>query len=820
MRLRLIFGAFLGLLAGVCHAACDPTLLPLYTSRAGLQKPSVNSCTWGSATNANWNIVDSSGMFLSATNNFTGVLNFNGGGGPIFQNANGNGVSTIFNNGQNGKSELDIRGADGVGINTSNEMNSLRGFVDLAIKEGTTLDGTTNMGRFAVIGSSQDGTMAYTGFRSTNPITTSTLWALPHADGTNGQALVTDGSANLSFATIIGGGGGGSSALEMLFGAARSSPTATLNGYKGDFIGNVVGSTMTFILNPATTDFIQNNPGSAQVATATIAGPFNTNSYFQVNGQPFLTDGGTSFGQSIFAGAQAVISGGKSNDTCMGYQACQSITNGQNDTMIGHVAGQSLTSGQHNTCMGHSACQSITTSSHNTGIGSNALFNILGGSDNTTVGYLAGNNITGGSQNTVVGSQAGIGISSGTYNTVIGGGAGAAVTIGTKNIIISGGTTSQGSAITTGSSNTIVGNGDGSGFTDNSNNQGVTYLGFDAGPGTASQLINATAIGFNSAVASSNTIQMGGTGTNAVVTNMSSATISGPGNGVIIETIGVGTVAPSTYTVTSSSTTPTAGHCVAWGSTNYTLIDVGSNCGGGSATPGGNNRDVQFNNNGLLGGDTNFFITGASMTYQNRAIFAYQPGDDLSLDTAQDQMIVMMRSTSDRFNLQMTGTGNFATFVMTDPSGYPRNFSTSYQGGSGANLFTNNLSHDVSMAAPAINNSQRLLFGVGSSSATVMLDTSTHVNFEGPSPALTSCGTGPLENVGCSDNACTITPGSTASGCTVTFAKPFLNPPTCTVGQQTFSLANALTYTVTKSALTITQTSLTSKLDVICIGKD
>jgi hypothetical protein len=39
--------------------------------------------------------------------------------------------------------------------------------------------------------------LKYSGFRATSTISTSTIWALPNADGTSGQVLTTDGNGNL-----------------------------------------------------------------------------------------------------------------------------------------------------------------------------------------------------------------------------------------------------------------------------------------------------------------------------------------------------------------------------------------------------------------------------------------------------------------------------------------------------------------------------------------------------------------------------------------------------------------------------------------------
>lgn len=47
----------------------------------------------------------------------------------------------------------------------------------------------------------------FVGFRSSATVATSVDWTLPNADGSSGQALVTDGNGNLSFDTVGGGSG-------------------------------------------------------------------------------------------------------------------------------------------------------------------------------------------------------------------------------------------------------------------------------------------------------------------------------------------------------------------------------------------------------------------------------------------------------------------------------------------------------------------------------------------------------------------------------------------------------------------------------------
>lgn len=62
-------------------------------------------------------------------------------------------------------------------------------------------------GGFTIQGSSANGNPTYSGFTSTNNVDQSTMWAIPRKDGTNGQAIITDGAKHLSFGSVASGGG-------------------------------------------------------------------------------------------------------------------------------------------------------------------------------------------------------------------------------------------------------------------------------------------------------------------------------------------------------------------------------------------------------------------------------------------------------------------------------------------------------------------------------------------------------------------------------------------------------------------------------------
>lgn len=95
-------------------------------------------------------------------------------------------------------------------------------------------------------------------------------------------------------------------------------------------------------------------------------------------------------------------------------------------------------------------------------------------------------------------------------------------------------------------------------------------------------------------------------------TYVSSVTFIGPANGNIQLTI-----SGSTYSVTSTSVTPTVGNFAMWSSTNGTLINGGT--GGGA--PGGSTNQVQYNNAGAFSGSNNFQFNGTSVTVVSSVTF-------------------------------------------------------------------------------------------------------------------------------------------------------------------------------------------------------
>lgn len=86
-------------------------------------------------------------------------------------------------------------------------------------------------------------------------------------------------------------------------------------------------------------------------------------------------------------------------------------------------------------------------------------------------------------------------------------------------------------------------------------------------------------------------------------------------------------------------------------------------------------------------------------------------------------------------------------------------------------------------------------------------------------PALTSCGTTPALTTNSTDTAGTITMGTSATGCVVTFGTAFAAAPACMVTWRATPLMSQ-SYTTSTTALTLTQTSTSNNLvDYLCVAR-
>lgn len=214
--------------------------------------------------------------------------------------------------------------------------------------------------------------------------------------------------------------------------------------------------------------------------------------------------GVTNFFAGIGAGNLGVTGGG---NTAAGYRA---------------LAVNSL--GYSNTAMGYQAMSLNTTAGRNTAVGVGAL----------STQSFSNSNVLWDSFNTAVGSDAltftqPTDVTNGSFNTALGGRALENNTTGYNNVGIgyqAGLPAVAGFAQTTGNNN--------------------TFIGVYSGLGTATQLTNATAIGYNSRVGASNSLVLGGLGVDAVKVGIGTATptesLDVIGNVRISGTLSAGTI--------------------------------------------------------------------------------------------------------------------------------------------------------------------------------------------------------------------------------------------------------------------------------------
>lgn len=234
------------------------------------------------------------------------------------------------------------------------------------------------------------------------------------------------------------------------------------------------------------------NNGYNNVATGFETMSLNTTgSYNVASGSHALQFNKTGY-SNVAIGADALSkSSANSNIVAIGDSALMnngvgatSLTQGANNTAIGSKAGTKLTTGNNSTYIGWRSGYNNITGNANTAVGASSLLSNTTGNDNIAMGVDA-------LQQTTTGS----------YNTIIGKGAGFANTTGSANVSL--GVRSLFSNIS-GTRNTAIG--DSAGFTSKGNYN--TFLGAFADV-TTSGLTNATAIGYNAKVSTSNTIVLG-----------------------------------------------------------------------------------------------------------------------------------------------------------------------------------------------------------------------------------------------------------------------------------------------------------------------
>ena len=449
-----------------------------------------------------------SGTFALLANT-TGFWNTATGLQSLYSNDSGyantaSGFSALFSNTIG--NENTATGASTLSFNTTGSNNTATG--NEALRYNTSGSGNTASGNQALIGNTTGYWNTASGIQA--------LWS-----NTTGNLNTAIGSVALHSNTT----GTSNSALgvqALLYNSIGYDNTAS--GYQALYF-NTSGIENTANGSSA---LYSNTIGMENTATGTSALHFNTSgSYNTANGYGALysnltginntangyealysnlnSSGNTAVGATALfsntgAGSNTAIgisalysqsfNGGgfwNSNNTAIGALALYAnqptaTTNGINNTALGSQALYSNTTGLENTAAGYNALQSNTTGVFNTSIGVSSLAGNTSGINNTASGYQALQGNVNGGQNTAAGSLALQNNTIGQFNVAMGYAAG--VTASTAN------------ANTTGSNN--------------------TFIGANSGPGTTTQLTNATALGANAIVNASNSLVLGGTGPYAV----------------------------------------------------------------------------------------------------------------------------------------------------------------------------------------------------------------------------------------------------------------------------------------------------------------
>jgi trimeric autotransporter adhesin len=256
----------------------------------------------------------------------------------------------------------------------------------------------------------------------------------------------------------------------------------------------------------------------AQTITAPLGTPLTITNAVDVTGGGvnILTD------TEFKIGGKKAISNKGTNNIFVGENSGVANTSGDNNAFIGAGAGISNTTGVHNLFLGTGAGYANVSGGYNSFIGSGAGVSNSSGNGNVFIGPNSGRTNTIGTDNLCLGSGAGYANVSGSFNSFLGSAAGSSNTTGAGNVFLG---SNAGYTNSTGNSNLFLGSaagysnvggsnniflGDGAGST-NTTGMNNTYLGKSASGSAA--LTNATAIGANASVTTSNTVVLGSAAT-------------------------------------------------------------------------------------------------------------------------------------------------------------------------------------------------------------------------------------------------------------------------------------------------------------------
>ena len=242
-------------------------------------------------------------------------------------------------------------------------------------------------------------------------IATTTTFTLPSADGTNGQALTTNGTGTLAFATISGTPGGSTTQVQYNnAGAFAGSANMTFNGTKltlandASINGVTVGIGSGNGLNTAVgaLALVGPNTNANQSLTAIGYAALNksTNSFYTTAVGAYAMLNTTATTYAVAVGSYALYSQTTGTNNCaIGNSAMYYLLTGTDNVGVGNSVLSANQSGYNNVCMGNLALASSTVAHSNTAAGHNAGSPLTTGSGNVFIGYQTGKVCTTGSAN-------------------------------------------------------------------------------------------------------------------------------------------------------------------------------------------------------------------------------------------------------------------------------------------------------------------------------------------------------------------------------------------------------------------------------------
>lgn len=291
----------------------------------------------------------------------------------------------------------------------------------------------------------------------------------------------------------------------------------------------------------------------------------------------------------------------------------------------------------------------------------------------------------------------------------------------------------------------------------------------------------------------------------------------------------------------------TNGHCVEFSGTAGGLADTGSACGsgGGNAlfgTTSGNvsgdlvslsNTTVGVQDSGIAAANlallsaANLF-TGTSNTFQASGASGINSAITLtgSTSTTGSESVLLATDTGANGSLNVVNSAGAGTTNRNLPLSTTFNAGASMTGGlillsqagpviinqGGTNKTTNQAIKITSPTAIAFTNYTTAGIIVNDTSGNLTSSTSlkpgtnNHFSYGGSAPAVSACGTSPAIDANATDSSGTVTVGSVATSCTVTFANAYTSFNHCRITSQ--SAISGLAYTYTKTAITVTASVL------------